>query len=339
MWEGVMLKNKKQLCDFKEEIKAKYGYDEGLAETIAMTAESCIDYMGEEYADLIFEAISSCKYVVAVQQKDKKGNYKLETIYDVAKREGLIEEDEDSLVNDGDLKRASGAYISKPNLSYSDGEFKIDSVDREIILPYYFDPDGMSSLATISHETKHLIKAFAGEYKIEGNKLHARNGVGGSDYELTESNGKVHKKLVNEIGVGFEEGVNSYDELCLMRECYDSNYEVYGYTSLRITAGYLMDALKLRDMIKFAQLTGNIEELKALFDANMDVGFEGFLKISDKNAELEYRRFATLLDPEASKEALDNLERHFIEEIVPRTKEFGTKIQGLSEEYGLKQSA
>lgn len=332
-----MLKNKKLLFDFKEEIKNKYGYDEELAETIAMTAESIIDYMGSEYESIILEAISSCKYIIANNFKlDENGKQVgiAENIYDVLKREGMLEHIEGSTVNDGDLKRAGGVYTSVPRISEHEGKFTIDSIDRVIVLPNYFNHNNPASLGTASHETMHLVKAYVKEYEIEGNKLKQRFGLGHGEYSLGVQGGKVIRTLIKETGIGTEEGANTYDELSLIRNTYDSNYEVYGYPYQRSICGYLADGIGLGPIIREAQLTGDIDEVKKLFDTHIDIGFEGFNEKMDETVRLEYERFANIFDEEKYKESLDKLQKLFETELAPRVRSFEASLKPeMSEQH------
>lgn len=323
-----MLKNNKLLFDFKEEIKTKYNYDEELAQTIAMTAESLIDYFGNEYENIILEAIKSCKYIIAkpMRQDEHKNWLPSETIYDVMKREGKLEYIENATVTDGDFKRANGVYSSRAIVSEENGQFKLDRVDRIIVLPYYFNHENPSSLGTITHETMHLVKAYVNEYKIEGDMLIERGGLSKNTYKLSSKDGKVQKTFVSELGVGFEEGINSYDEQKVIRSSYDENFDVHGYAYQRIVGAFIADSVGLAPNIKNAQLSGDISEIKKIFDENMENGFEAFLMLMDENVKLEYRRFATIMDPDKNKEVLTQLQEQFEKKIVPQVRNFNHNL-------------
>jgi hypothetical protein len=334
-----MFKDKKMLFDFKEEIKNKYGYTEELAEDIALTAESCINYMGQDYTNIILEAINSCKYSMAKKGYNDDGTYFIENVYDVAKRDNMLDESENDIVSEGDLKRASGVYIYITRLTYQNNEYKIDRVDRSIIIGSSFAPGTANYYSALAHETMHLIKAYSREHTIENNQLRTRFGLGYADYNLSQKDGKVVKTKTKEIGVGIEEGINTYDELCLMRQFYDSNYEVYGYANLRIVGGFLMDNIGLAPQIRLAQVTGNTDEIRNIIDANMGIGYEEYLKRLDESVALEYERFAEILDPEKCDEVLGRLNKHFEEQIAPATRELRSRINHEMETgYGTKSA-
>ncbi len=328
-----MLNNGKLLYDFKEEIKQKYSYDDDLAETIAMTAESLIDYFGVEYESLILEAISSCKYVIAKKEKEIDGKLSpvFENVYDVLKRENMILDIKGTTISDGDLKRASGVYTSVPKLSFTDGKYNIDKIDRIIVLGSHFNKDNPASLGLIAHETMHMIKSYINEFTIDGDKLVERRGLGKTEYKLTNSNDGINLSLEKETGVGIEEGLNSYDELKLVRTAYDSNYETYGYAYQRVVAGILIDNINLDEYIKKAQLTGNTEELKNIFDENILGGYDEFIRDLDSTVELEYKRFEYILDIEKSKEYLNELDKIFEERLVPKLQSIKKSLENSQE--------
>lgn len=304
---------KKPLNDLKNELIGKYGYESDFAETIAIMTDSIVNYYGEEYENLITDAIMSCKYIIAGTEENK-----YENIYDVLKRENMLDDTiGEDIVTDGDLKRAGGVYQSLPRISYKDGVFSIDRVDRLLVLPYYFNKEHPDSLGILAHETLHLIKAYLRAYSIEGNILHERFGFHNIEYDLSYNDGRIEKRIIKNVGTGFEEGVNTHDEYAVMHESYDDTYESAGYGFQRVTAEYLIFDLDLKSMIDKSALTGDLTELIELFDQIKENAFIDFNNAMDESVRLAYERFKNIFDEKKLKESTEKSRKQFEEGVIP----------------------
>jgi len=331
-----MIKNGELLFDFKERIKSKYGYDEEFAQTLSMMAEDIAEYLGPEYENITYQAFESCKFVIAKGMK--KGDKKRENVLDVLNKEGMNDPIEGGLVSEDDLKRAGGAYTSVPRISYDGSSYKIDKIDRLIVLPSHFNNENIGTLGVLAHEGMHLVKSFVNEYQIEGDTLIIKSGIITERHRLSQKDGKVKRTFIDEIGVGFEEGINSYDEMALMRTTRDPNYTANGYTNLMLTAGHLIDAIGIGEIIRHAQMTKDETELTKFIDDYTEVGYEEFLRILDQSVRLEYEKFAALFDEERMKIARQKLDDHFNEKIVPQVQNMN-KALAKDVEHGYHKGA
>lgn len=308
---------KKPLNDLKIELISKYGYEENFAETLSILVSSIIDHYGEEYENLVLNAILSCKYIIAGTPENK-----YENAYDVLKRENMLDTIVgDTIINDSDYKTASGVYQAVPRLSNTEGTFNIDRIDRIIVLPHNFDENRPVSMGILSHETLHLIKSFINQYSIEENILHERNGFYVADYELSVNEGKIEKRVLKETGMGFDEGVNTHDEYAVMNESYYDNYEASGYAKQRVIAEYILFNLNLKNIVDKAILTGEFSELKEILNGVRENGYNEFMSMMDKSIELEYERFKNILNGEKLRDATNRANEHYEHHIVPFVKD------------------
>ncbi|MCI8498063.1 MAG: hypothetical protein HFG33_01495 [Bacilli bacterium] len=281
----------KLLDDYKERLKSTRGYDEDFAQTLSILADDLTEYYGEEYETLIYDTILSTEYTKADL---KKGSIVYETAFDILDKKGLLDDTVDKKECDTEFRRNGTISVVKPKLQKTDDGYSVNGIERETVLPYYFNSENPASIGILARETMSHISSALGTYEVDGNSLMQRQGIRKTTYIL-----KGEKKtVVEETGIGLEEGMLRYDELCFMRENYDSNYEPTGFSNTRIVAGFLSDNLGLRDIIKEARMTKDISTLKSVIDANTTNGYEDFMRQLDEMYRLERETLENVLDPE-----------------------------------------
>lgn len=315
-----MLKTDKLLFDYQVELQNKFGYGPEFAQDLVLAGESIVDHLGVEYESVVFGALASCKIVIT--EKD-------ETVYDRLVKEDMLVQvkDDGTVLTDENIKRSGGIGVSKPSISYDGENFKIDRVQKMIVLKHGFDANSPYHLGKLIHELYHIVRSYLNEYSIEGSTLIQRSGLAITKDELTVVDGKVTRTFKEELGSGFEEGLTSYDQLCTMRKSYDSAYDVEGYDYLRAVASVVTEHMKLGTTIKEAQTTKNYSSLKSAFDANSDLGYEGFLRMMDELMRKEYARQRSVLDEGKLKESTDAMNEYFEKTVCPIVRNMESKIE------------
>lgn len=238
-----------------EEIINKYHYTEELANFLREIYEEFVGEFGKEMEPIIYEAFLNTEIVSC------------DNIYTCLKQRNMLEED--SLVKDEDLKMASGVYNSMPVLEMDEvtHDFKIVGVIRALAV-LNLDLNSDKSKSNLIHELGHLIKSYKDEFVIYGNILMVRSGLIEKKYELTYENKKVKRKLIEEKGVGLEEGLNALLEEHVMRKIVDANYEVKGYPLLRDMVRTFYENQVLGKTIKSSQIMNGKMELVKSFDSS-----------------------------------------------------------------------
>lgn len=238
-----------------EEIINKYHYSEELANFLREIYDELVIEFGKEMEPIIYEAFLSTEIISC------------SNVYSCLKQRNMLEED--SLVKDEDLKMASGVYNSMPVLEMDEvtHDFKVVGVIRALAV-LNLDLNSDKSKSNLIHELGHLIKSYKDEFVIYGNILMVRSGLIEKKYELTYENKKVKRKLIEEKGVGLEEGLNALLEEHVMRKIVDANYEVKGYPLLRDMVRTFYENQVLGKTIKSSQIMNGKMELVKSFDSS-----------------------------------------------------------------------
>ena len=119
-----------------------FNYDKG-DRLIEIGAVELINEFGDE--EIIYEALLNTPIV------------SVSNVYEYLKDDNLLDES-DTIVEEGDLRRSSGVFHSKPEISYNvDGTYKIDDIKR-VVAVVNFDFNNNSSKGTLIHELCHLVK-------------------------------------------------------------------------------------------------------------------------------------------------------------------------------------
>lgn len=295
---------KKMLIDYKDELIEKYGYSEDFAETLSIVTDSICDDTKDEYSDLIWNAVLSCKY--SVHQKPEK------KISDYSKREGM--------------------FISTPTIESSDKGYVITSVNKEIILPSNFDTESISHIGILTNMTLSLVRSAQNEFNIQGNKLKQRQGVMQKEYDIVNEDGSI--TLTNPVttGIGLEKGITSYTELSIMRNDFDSNYESSkGSDFERVVAGTLIDGFGLKDTLNKASISGDYSELEAVIRENTGKSLNEFLSVIDELDALEVQRANSTLDSDKLKQSIEKLNRYYENTVAPSIAPLSNAVEHKKE--------
>ena len=206
-------------------ILKKNGTNEDLAQSIAVCYESLVNEYGDEYLEIINSAILSCKYVIA-------NNF---TLNEKGKKTKIIEKPKDVLTRlNFDLKFVSKESLEKEFIYASMpfiNNYEIKSVDRVIVMPYGFNDNSYNYQGMLINALNTLITSYMNEYTIDDNILIRRSGLALYRYDLNTY------KLISEKGIGLQEGLNSSNELKIMRNDFYKDYDLNtNFNDLRIIA-------------------------------------------------------------------------------------------------------
>lgn len=230
-----------------ENIVKKHGYDEEFSSFLEEVYNELVIYYGNE--DIVYEALLNTPIVSC------------DNIYNYLKENGLLEQNS-NIINDGDLKRSSGVYQSLPSIIYDEetNEFKLQSIKR-IVAVVNFDLNSYTKKSTLIHELSHLIKSYHNEFVIEGDTLIERSGLIEKHYELQYDGTKVKLSLINEKGIGLEEGLTSACEEDIMRKIVDPSYSVDYYRIINSIARNLLAISGAEDSILAEEIYHTKDEI------------------------------------------------------------------------------
>jgi len=308
------MSNKKLLCDYKEELMNN-GYSEELAENLAIMLESVVYTYGEEYEGVIYEALKSCRFIQA------KSSIKDELI-----KTGTLSQQKE---NPQDLSSTSVVYMAMPKIAIQDGTYKLNGIDRVIVLGPRFNWDNPDSLGKLAREVDSLINNYKNAFEIHGNTLTTRRGLYESKEILTSDNNGIKRTIQSERGAGLERGLNNYMAQKIIRENFDSAYNILGLDYERLTAGNLTDHLDLDSIIKLARLTKDTTELRRVIDES--IGYDTLLKELDKIYTLEQQRVKSVEDNDKLREISELLEKTFATSLAPKVSMLASSL-GYSED-------
>jgi hypothetical protein len=273
-----------------DKLVATYHYSPEMRALLFKIITCMIEQYGEDKKDIILKALEDCPIIIC-----DKG----ENIYDLLVKHEQIDHTGDTIVSEGDLKRASGVYSSNANIIYdeSSNSYKITSIKRILGLSSYFDIKNTSSIANLVHEIGHLVKSYIDEYKIEGDVLIARDGLIETKYKLSLVDGKVSKKVIEEKCVGIEEGTNSLDELEIINNHFDEYYKIHGYGVVTEIGKIVANKFELKKDIHNAQFYAQKSDLIDKYNNKAcDNSFERLESLTDELVKLEYKRFSYIFD-------------------------------------------
>ncbi len=328
-----MIKKGAEIFDYKEELKKSHGYSDEFAECLVLLADDMIAYLGEEYAEVVYDTIRNTDYMVATQKKKSKV---YENTSDVLERIGVLKDltvEQASELSDGNKRSAN---ISIPTIAFDGKEYRLTNIRRVIVLPHHFNPDSIASIKELFKNTLEAVKNSLNTYSIDGTVLTVKNGLQVETRNLSYRNGEVASTLSNIKGEGLEKGTTLYDELCFMRTYHDASYDVQENSDLRILAGYLYDNLDLRDSIRVAAITKDYDNLKEIIEKTSGLDYDTFMAQLDSLYAYEKEISKSILDSEELTRANQKRDDYYKGAIVPMINEMNntlTKEEMLKDGY------
>ena len=291
MWRrGFMgrFKNGKWTYEYADEYN-KYWEEKGYncpvpSLEIAEIAESIVDYLGSEYEEVVLDAIKTTKVALV----GTRPNGVRETVADVLEREGMS--DEIAGKSDKDLRNIEGMYCEKPNIVFREEGYEITSVEKLAVINSQYIPDNIYFLGKLAATLLSAVKSHLRTYSIDGDTLTIRQGLEVRTEKLSHNGNTVSRSLVSDFGHGLEQASTAYDTLSFMRETYYDDYDLHTHGLSVLVAGQLFDGLKLRDIIREAQITKDTRALEEMIDAHTVQGYAEFMRSLDTLRGLEEAR-------------------------------------------------
>lgn len=295
--------------DFKK-IVEKYNYSSEFSLFLEQVYRELINYYGNE--ELVFNALYNTKIVSVLN------------VYNYLKDNNLLDSN-NTMVQDGDLKRSSGVYQSIPQLSYSNGNFRVDDIER-VVAVVDFDLNDSSKKATLIHELCHLIKSYYNEYTIVDNKLITRSGLIESTYELKIDNGIVTKELIKEDGVGLEEGLTSVVEEEISRNIILKEYKSSGYGVVNVIARNLLEIPNISNVIINAELYHDYKEIFSILDI---FDYRELIRITDEVYKLVLLMFSQIFEQEKMQDTAKKINEILINYYKPLNQKISEDISTI----------
>ncbi len=261
--------------DLIRRIGKSKGYDDKLCNTLEKIIPAAIMYYGEEYRDLILKVLEETTIYIC------KSN---ENVYDILNKKETIEESEEKALDSQDIKISAGASSTIPRISYKDGKFSIDKLERHIVLAFG-DIESEAQIRTLTHEFCHALKSYENSHYIKDDIYYSRSGFIEIFERLSlDENGKVVKTLISEKNVGMEEGFNALDDSIITSIITGKDKKFISYRGPSIIAEEADDLLGYKKERIKAQFIGDIESYKKLYNGSSNEDL--FEELSTKLNEL-----------------------------------------------------
>ena len=290
-----------------ENIIKKFNYDETLANFLRELYPEFIAYFGADKEPIIYEALYNTPILIG------------DNVYQILKNNDMLDNDDGYAVSAADLKRSSGAYQSKAIIDYEDNEFKIKEVKRVVIVTKNYN-NGFSKSPLI-HELGHLIKSYYNEYKIDNDLLIGRSGLIETKKRLIKDGEKIKEVLIEEKGVGLEEGLNSIMQEEITKKLVDPNFEISGYGVLCHLAKIIVGSDLLSAFLE-AEIKDDKESLITKLDEEfIPSAYKRIDKIFDKLYILTLKRFSEIFDKNKFKITTEEIEKLIKEDFNTLIKE------------------
>lgn len=291
--------------DFNKIIE-KYNYGEKLGNLLKQIYEEFVLYFGVEQDSIIYEAFLNCEIIVG------------ENCYEALKKRNLLSENTNELVNEGDLKRASGVYSSMPLIKVNEknNEFVLEDIKR-IVCISSDNLDLEYVLSCLIHELSHLVKSYYKEYSLENNILIERSGLIERYYNLSKSAGEIKKDFIKEKGVGLEEGFTSVLEEDIAKRIVNPSYKSSGYGVVNVAARNFIKSdedLKMFIMAEFYKDKSEI--IKKYGEKYYDLEL-----VVDKIYKYSLNLFANIFDKERFNMIKEEMNNYLKTEYLPLMEE------------------
>lgn len=268
----------------------KYSYNNKTVNALKKIVPKLIEYYGEEYEEIILDAIYSCEIIACNS---------FQTISKIEKEKKLINKKDQNPLKEINLKRNESTYISDVKISYDEmtNTYNIDKISRTIATSHTFNYDSPKGLEVLTYALCKLVKSYHKEYEIDENKLIKRSGLQKEENSIIKDKEEIYLITNEETGIGLEEGLTIYDTEQIVSLVLKDNYKCYDYDSVYTIAQILKEKFDLLDKINYAEITKDTKELEELCNE-----LEKLKTKSDECFNLEHEMFISMY-----REEKDNL--------------------------------
>lgn len=242
----------------------KYNYDSKTINALSKIVPALTDYYGEEYEEIILNAIYNCKIIPC-------NSY--QTISKIEKEKELTKHQKINSITEMNLKRNDSRYISDVQISYNTltNTFNIEETSRTIVTAHTFNYDSPKGLEVLTYALCKLVKSYHNEYEIKENKLIKKTGLLTEEMRIIKEKENIYLVTEKETGTGLEEGLTIYDTEQIVSMVLKDKYKCYDYDSVYTVAQILKEKFNLLDKINQIEIMKEEKELKKLCDDENDL--------------------------------------------------------------------
>ena len=244
---------------FLNRLKEKYNYDEKTIRALSLILPSMISYYGEDYSDIILNAIFNCEIIPCNSHQ---------TISKVLNERKLTKLIGSSSVSDIDVKRAESVYTPNIKIVYNKelNSYEIKQIDRVIVTSHTYNYDSLKGIEILTHALCHLVKSFDNEFNINENILTIRGGLSYEKRKIVYNNGNTNLDFIEDYGKSLEEGFTLYDTEKIVSNVYNNTYKCYDYETVYTIAMIIKEKYKLKSIINSHELQGDVDTLKKMYN-------------------------------------------------------------------------
>lgn len=243
--------------DYMYRLKNKYGYSDELLNFLSELIPYLIIYYGEEYKDIILEALMNCE--IHFQNEGENPKIFLNKYFNT---------DEE-----WNIPFSAGAFYRKKidlknnQLSEKSIIYIVTRVD-ECYFPFRFDND--RHIDKLIHEILHLIKGY-GKLKIEEDHIIDSSGLRKDFYKYDPSGVITFNKHQNN---GIEEALNCAEASQILEMMTGRKQEIQGYTEAGEIAKVLLENDVFTQTIRKSQFSGDDSWIQFLGEEQSEILIE-----------------------------------------------------------------
>ena len=240
-------------------IKAKYNYDDKTVRALGKILPAIISYYGEEYEDLILQAVLNCRIIPCSSK---------ETISKIKKEHNLNFKNGVSDIASIEIKGSEVCYFSDVKIEYleDDNKYIIKDVDRLIITAHTFNYDSPKGLEVLTYGLLKLVKSFNNEFVIDENVLVKRTGFEIEKRHIVQNDDGILLNFISHEGHGLEEGFNIYDTSKVVSLILGDDYKCYDYDSIYTIARIMKETFGFKDKLNACELEGDLNKFKNIYE-------------------------------------------------------------------------
>lgn len=241
-------KDDNEMKEYLTKLQEKYGYNEELTETLGKIIPAFIAHFGQEYEQLVLDAIESCE--IHIKAKNEDTTEYLKKFFPGSEEEKIP-------------GQVGAFYKSEP----VEEDNTISS--KRLIYVKSDDFKNEKLLSTLVHEMGHLIKSYNNEYTIVNGKIVQRVGISTCDIDKDEETGKYSNG--KETYIGIEEAINCYDEEKIMNILLGKEFTDVCYTyHFNEAFNPLFENKELMMAFRSAQLNGTDAHIQFMERENFE---------------------------------------------------------------------
>ena len=222
------------------QLKNKYKYSDELLNFLSNLIPCLINYYGEEYKNIIFDALMNCE--IHIQDKTENPKKFLNKYFNVNE--------------EWKIPFSAGAFYHR-KIYLKNNQLRENSIiyivtgGPEFYIPFRFDNN--QHIDKLIHEILHLIKGY-GKLKIEENHIIELSGLRKNFYTYDLLNGIVFEKHQNS---GIEEAFNCVETSQILELMTGRKQEILGYKDAGEIVKIMLENSDFSQVIRKSQFGGD----------------------------------------------------------------------------------